>query len=89
MFSIVAVLVYLLALLLPALLLYRYGSSPWYWHVLIVAAAIGVGLIPMRPEWNRPEIDLALGFAVVFMLVWGIGGLVVFRPHQPHHAKHA
>ena len=89
MFSIVAVLVYLLALVLPAFLLYCYGTMRWYWHLLTVAAAVGIGMIPMRPEWNRPEVDLAFGFVVIFLLVWGIGGLVIFHPHRPHHAKHA
>lgn len=88
MFSILAVLLYLLAIALPVFLLYRFRSQSWYWHVLAVLAAIGLGFVPTPLEWKTEAFDLAFGFAFILLLVWGVGGLVVFRP-RPHREKHA
>jgi hypothetical protein len=33
--------------------------------------------------------DLVFGFVFILLLVWGIGGLIVYHPHRPHHEKHA
>ena len=89
MFSILAVLLYLLAIAVPVFLLWRYRSQSWYWHLLAIAAAVGLGFVPTPPAWKTEGFDLAFGFAFILLLVWGIGGLVVFRPRRPHREKHA
>lgn len=89
MFSLLAVLIYLLAIGIPVYLLYRFRSQSWYWHVLAILAAVGVGFAPTPPTWRTEAFDLLFGFAFIVLLVWGIGGLVVFRPHYPRHEKHA
>jgi hypothetical protein len=33
--------------------------------------------------------DLGFGFAFLLLLVWGVGGLIVLRPHRHRHEKHA
>ena len=83
-----AVLVYFLAIGIPVYLLYRFHSQAWYWHLLAIAAALGLGFVPTPSEWKSAGFDLAFGFCFILLIVWGIGGLVVYHPHEKH-AKHA
>ena len=89
MFNMLAVLIYLLAIGIPWFLLYHFRSQNWYWHLLAIAAALGLGFVPTPPAWKTETFDLVFGFTFILLLVWGIGGLVVFRPHRPHHERHA
>jgi len=89
MFTMLAILVYLVAIGVPLYLLYRFGSKGWYWHVLAIAAAVALGFVPTPPEWKSPTADLAFGFVLTFLLLWGAGGLVVHRPHIRAREKHA
>jgi hypothetical protein len=57
--------------------------------VLSIAAALALGLVPTPPEWKSARVDLVFGFALTFLLLWGAGGLVVFRPHVHTREKHA
>ncbi len=84
-----AVLVYLLAFAIPVYLLYLFFSKAWYWHVLAILAASALGLVPTPPEWKTAGFDLAFGFVIVALLVWGIGGLAAYRTHRTHWEKHA
>ncbi len=86
MFSTLAVLVYLLAFAIPLLLLYHYHSAAWYWHVLAILAALGMGFIQTPENWKSPTFDLCFGAVFVVLVVWGIGGLVAFRWHRERHA---
>jgi len=86
MSSMWAVLVYAVAIGAPLLVLYIHGSAHWYWHALAILAALGLGLIPPPSQLQGVTVDLVCGFGFVFLMVWGIGGLVVFHPH---HARHA
>ncbi len=86
MFSTLAVLVYLLAFAIPLLLLYRYHSAAWYWHVLAILAALGMGFIQTPESWKSATFDLCFGAVFVVLVVWGIGGLVAFRWHRERHA---
>jgi hypothetical protein len=53
-----------------------------------IAAAIGLGFIPTPPEWKTPALDLIFGFSFIFLMVWGLGGLLLF--HQPRgRQRHA
>jgi hypothetical protein len=81
-----AILAYLAALALPAYLVYRFGSLGWYWHMLSILAALAVGLTPMPSALNNPMGELMTGVVFVFLAAWGIGGLVVHRPHRERHA---
>ena len=91
MFGMLAVLVYLLAMGFPIYLLYRFHSQAWYWHTLSVLGAIALGFIPIPFEYQKPEFDLLFGFTFIVLMIWGAGGLILFRPqhHTPHHEKHA
>ena len=89
MFTMLAILVYLLAIAAPMYLLYSSGSQAWYWHVLSIAAALALGLVPTPPGWKNSAVDLVFGFALTFLLLWGAGGLVVYRPHTHTREKHA
>jgi hypothetical protein len=86
MFPILAVLVYLLAIGIPIFLLYWFRSQTWYWHLLSVVAALGLGMTPTPSGWNGAGFDLVFGFLFVLLLVWGVGGLVLFGPRQEKHA---
>jgi hypothetical protein len=83
-----AVLVYLAALAIPARLLWRFHSAHWNLHLLALAAAIGLGFIPIPPEMRGPFGDLLFGFIFVALVVWGAGGLILYRTHG-HREKHA
>ena len=82
-----AILVYLLAFGLPVYLLLRFDSHSWIWHALAIAAALALGFVPTPPEWKTKTFDLLFGSVFVFLMVWGIGGLLPILRH--HHARHA
>jgi hypothetical protein len=48
-------------------------------HVLAVAAALAIGLAPATDLLNSPAGSHIYGFAFVFLMVWGLGGLVLYR----------
>jgi hypothetical protein len=81
MSSVGLLLAYGAAILLPIWLLYVFHAKSWYWHVLSVAAALSIGFTPVPPEWNRPSTDVAIGFAVLFLFVWGIAAPFFRIPH--------
>ena len=86
MYSLLAFLVYLAAVVIPVYLLYRFHSQAWYWHVLAILAAMAVGLVPTPPEWKSRGFDLLFGFVLVWLMVWGIGGFLTARGHRERHA---
>ena len=86
MFSMLAILVYLAALCLPLWLLHRFGSQRWLWHVLAIACSLVLGLLPTPVAFQGVATDLTIGFGFLFLMVWGVGGLVVYRPHIHRHA---
>jgi hypothetical protein len=71
---------------LAVALLYFFRAR-WYWHVLSVLAALGIGSIRFPAEWRPP--DLAVGFVVIFLLVWGIGAPFVPTRQRRHIERHA
>jgi hypothetical protein len=90
MFNMLAVLVYLLAMGIPIYLLCRFHPQAWYWHSLSILAAIALGFTPLPMELQKPEFDLFFGFTFIAMMIWGAGGLILFRPHHhTHHHKNA
>jgi len=91
MFGMLAVLVYLLAMGIPIYLLYHFHSQAWYWHAFAVLAGVGLGFIPIPFELQKPGFDLLFGFTFIVLVIWGAGGLILFRPHEEkaHREKHA
>ncbi len=87
MSSIWVLLVYGGATVLAVALLYFFHSQNWYWHVVSIVAALGLGLAPAPPEgWRGVTFDLAIGFVFLFLMVWGVGGFLAYRTHQTRHA---
>ncbi|MBM3748346.1 MAG: hypothetical protein FJW34_21390 [Acidobacteria bacterium] len=65
------------AFLLALVLLYIHRAKPWYVHLLSVLLAAAVGLVPrssmpIPTTWNENAVYLAIGFAFVFLLFWGL-----------------
>jgi hypothetical protein len=87
MASALVVLIYLVALAFPVYLLWHFRAQAWYWHMLSVAAALALGFVPTPPGWKMPAFDLVFGFSFIFLMVWGIGGLVLF-PSREDHGHH-
>lgn len=90
MSTMLAYVVYGFSVALALLFLYLFHAR-WYWHVLSVLAALAVGFSPPLPGWEGPSHDLAYGFVVLFLLVWGGAEPFVHRHHRhahdaPHHA---
>jgi hypothetical protein len=87
-----AILVYLAAIGIPIYLLYRFGAQSWYWHILALAAGIGLGFVTIPAQFQGPVYDMSFGFVFINLLIWGAGG-IIFIHSQPHahgrHAKHA
>ena len=81
--SLWAVLVYSSSLTLALLLLYFFPVR-WYWHVLGLAAAFAIGLIPIPPQYSSPQVDLCIGFVFVLLFVWGAGKPFFATRHYPH-----
>ena len=86
MSTFLVVLAYLAAIGIPAALLYYLHAQAWYWHVLALAAALGMGFMPTPPGWDSALMNLAFGFVFTALMVWGIGGLVL--SHKQHHGGH-
>ncbi len=84
----VVLLVYAAATGLALLLLYMFKAQAWYWHLLSLAAAFGVGLMPPPAGWQGPAVDLMFGSAFIFLLVWGVGGFLAYGTRHPRR-KHA
>ncbi len=80
------VLCYAGVLILSAWLLWRFSHVRWYWHVLGIVVAIGIGLMPMREAWNRPSIDLLIGAVILLLLCWGAGEWAFRWFHVHRHA---
>ena len=90
MFGMLAVLVYLVAMGIPIYLLYRFHTHAWYWHLLCVLGAVGMGFIPIPVSLQKPEFDLLFGFVFITLMIWGAGGLILPRTtHHHHHERHA
>jgi hypothetical protein len=75
MFSILAGLIYVLAIVLPVWLLYRYASASWYWHALALVAALAVGFAPGTALLQTVAGTFVYGFVFCLLAVWGIGGM--------------
>lgn len=77
--TILAGLVFLLGISLPIYLLYRFHPLAWPWHVLAVILALAIGLAPGTALLNSVAGTLLYGFAIGFLGIWGIGGLLGFH----------
>ena len=86
MFSILAVLIYLVAFCVPVYLLYHFGPQNWFWHLLAVIAALAIGFIPTSPAWKTTALDLIFGSTFISMMTWGIGGFALTWRHRVKHA---
>jgi len=89
MFSLSAIVLYVVALTsvaLPIYLLYRFRSRAWYWHVLAVIVALVIGLMPGTMLLQTENGSLLYGSWFILLMIWGIGGLITY-PWR--HAKHA
>ena len=79
MFSILAGLLYLAAILLPLYLIKRYRPMIWPMHVLAVAAALAIGLAPGTALRDSTAGTYIYGFTFTFLVTWGLGGLLLYR----------
>jgi len=73
-------------LALPIYLLYRFRSQAWYWHVLAVIVALVIGLMPGTALLQTLGGSMLYGFVFVVLMLWGIGGLIPYRPRRAKHA---
>ncbi|HEY3442691.1 MAG TPA: hypothetical protein VGK29_18160 [Paludibaculum sp.] len=82
-FSMVA-LAYTAAFAAAIFLLWRFSNIKWYWHLLAVVAAIGLGLMPPLPVPITAVYDMIIGVVFLLLVVWGIGEPVfkVFHIHR-------
>jgi hypothetical protein len=86
MFSLLAIVLDSFAVAIPIYLVYRFRSQAWYWHVLAAIMALVIGLMPGTALLQTEGGSLLYGFSFIILMVWGIGGLI---PYRPRHAKHA
>jgi hypothetical protein len=87
MFSLSAILIYVVAVVsvaLPLYLLYRFRSQAWYWHVLAIIVALVIGLMPGTAVLQTENGSLLYGFWFLLLTIWGAGGLIlpIFRLGQ-------
>jgi len=88
MSTVLVYVVYGFSVLLAFFFLYLFHTR-WYWHVLSVLAALAIGFAPPIPGWVGESRDVAYGFAVLFLLVWGLGEPFIHRFHRQAPARHA
>ena len=82
----VIVLEAVVALALPIYLLYRFRSQAWYWHVLAVIMALVIGNMPGTALLETLGGSMLYGFVFVFLMIWGIGGLIPIGRLRKKHA---
>ena len=82
-FSMVA-LAYAAAFAVALFLLWRFSNIKWYWHVLAVVLAVGLGLMPPLPVSSTAVYDMVVGSLFLLLIVWGIGEPVfkIFHIHR-------
>jgi hypothetical protein len=90
MSPILVVLCYGSATLLAIYALWRFGVKHWYWHVLSLVAAFGIGLAPTPEQFNGPGWTLVVGWFFFLFFIWGIGAPIVAAVQHPpdYHFKH-
>ncbi len=81
------ILVYGSSLVAALLLLYFFHAKSWYWHVLSVALALALGLMPMRGDLSNPQSDLLMGFFFVLLLIWGVAAPFFRVPHSRNASR--
>ena len=81
-----AILIYLVAVSIPAYCLYHFHAKAWYWHLLAVAIGLALGFVSIPPELQKRGFDLLVGSVIVMCLFWGIGGFFVQLGHREKHA---
>lgn len=81
MLAMLVIFAYGASVALALLLVYMFHSR-WYWHVLSILAAFGVGLTPPLPGLDGPIRDLLYGSVFFFLLVWGLAEPFVHRFHR-------
>jgi hypothetical protein len=86
MFSVLAMVLYVVAMAIPIYLLYRFHSQAWYWHALAVIAGLALGLMPGTVLLQTTGGTLLYGFLFIVLMIWGIGGLILYRPQHQKHA---
>lgn len=68
-------------------LLYSFESRAWYWHAFGLALAFVLGFMPAPAGFDTPVMTVIIGFLIIFLLFWGLGGLLLLM--SPHRHKHA
>ena len=74
------------AVALAVLLLYFLGPRAWYLHLVSLAIAFTIGFVPPPQVITGPIADLVNGFVIIFLLFWGLGGLLALSMHREKHA---
>jgi hypothetical protein len=73
---------YLMAALAALLVLFAFGPVAWYFHVIGILAGLLAGLVP-PPSGNGGDLFyIVTGTACVFLLLWGIGGILYLPLHR-------
>ena len=91
MFSLSAIVLDVVALAsvaIPIYLVYRFRSQAWYWHVLAIIVALGIGLMPGTTLLQSENGSLLYGCSFLVLMIWGIGGLILI-PFRRRREKHA
>ena len=83
--TLLAALVFVLGVSLPIYLLFRFHPLAWPWHVLAVLAALAVGFSPGTALLNTVPGTFLYGFAIGFLGIWGLGGIVGFHKKSVTH----
>ena len=73
-------------LALSVWLLWRYSHVRWYWHLVSIVLAFGIGFMPLQESWNRPHVDLIIGSLFLLLLFWGAGEWAFRWFHVHRHA---
>ena len=78
------------AIAISLTLLWYFGARSWYWHALAVCGALALGLTPLPPAMNTPEMTLVVGWAFLFLFVWGmVAPVFALVHHDPHFRSHS
>ncbi|MFN7993107.1 MAG: hypothetical protein U0Q18_05880 [Bryobacteraceae bacterium] len=79
--SIWVVVLYGISIAIALCVVYLFHAR-WYWHVLSVLTAFAIGFSPPITGWDGASRDVAYGFVILFLLVWGLSEPFLHRFHQ-------
>jgi hypothetical protein len=85
----VVVLTYGLVVGFSLLILWLFEPIRWYWHVIVLASAIGILFAPIPAMLQSQTGDVLIGSVFLMLFTLGVAAPLFRNFHHHHHHHHA